>query len=126
MLTPQRNAKNLARRVELQIANDWNLVPAARNIHVRHAALEHCYASCHMSTPRDEPLAATATELVAAAEKLYTKLKHGTVKVHGHKRPINGDVRLLRNADDLSAKEKLLLDSYGRVTKVVAGSQEIH
>ena len=125
VLTPQRNVKNLARRVEMQVANDWCLVPAMRNVSMRHAALETCYATCHMNVPKDQVQAATAAELVTAAEQLYSKLKRGTVTMHGQKRPINGDLRLLRCADDLSGKEKLLLDSYRRVTKGFAGSQEV-
>ena len=87
ILTPQRNAKNLARRVEMQVANDWNLVPAARNISVRHSALEGAYASCTMRTPKDEPLAATATKLMAAIVNIYRSLHRGTVKVQGQKHP---------------------------------------
>ena len=125
ILTPQRNVKNLARRVEMQIANDWSLVPAMRNVSLRYAALESCYASCWMNAPTNQPLEATATSLVTAAEQLYSKLKTGTVTMQGKKRPIKGDMRLLRHADDLSSQEKLLLDSYRRVTKNFAGSQEI-
>ena len=125
VLTPQRNVKNLARRVEMQIANDWCLVPAMRNVSMRHAALESCYASCRMSAPKNQPQAATAASLVTAAEQLYSKLKKGSVTMHGKKRPIKGDMRLLRYADDLSSKEKLLLDNYRRVTKGFAGSQEV-
>ena len=85
----------------MQVGNDWNLVPAARNISVRHAALQSSYISCTMGAPKAKPLEATATDLVEAAEKLYEKLQRGTVKIHGRKRPIHGDLRLLRYADDL-------------------------
>ena len=82
ILTPLRNAKNLARRVEIQVANDWNLVPAARNIAARHTALQSSYASCTMNAPKSKPLPATATELVEAAEQLYKKLPQGSVQFH--------------------------------------------
>ena len=78
-----------------------------------------------MNAPKNQPLAATAACLITAAEQLYSKLKTGTVTMHGKKRPIKGDMPLLRNADDLSSHEKLLLDSYRRVTKNFAGPQEI-
>ena len=91
ILTPHRNAKNLARRVELQIANDWNLVPAARGISARFQALQSSYATCTMNAPKSKPLPATATDLVQAVEALYRKLQQGSVKVDKKRRPIHGD-----------------------------------
>ena len=42
-LTPEKHARNLARRVELQIASDWGLVPAAHNLTMRYQALKSSF-----------------------------------------------------------------------------------
>ena len=90
------------------------------------AGLDACLPeTCIMNAPKSKPLPATATDLVQAVETLYRKLHQGSVKVHGKKRPIHGDFRLLRHADGLSKDEQLLLDNYSRITKSLAGTQEV-
>ena len=45
--------------------------------------------------------------------------------MHRQKRFMRDDFRCLRYADNYSPKEKTLLDSYSRVTKSLAGTQEV-
>ena len=123
VLTPQRHAKNLARRVEVQIAGDWGLVPGAHNLTMRYAALKEAHLSCRMRASADKPLDVNAAELIDGLDELFKKLHRGSYTSHGRKRPLNGDITKLRWADNLTPAESLLVGSFGKVLKKVAGSQ---
>jgi len=71
------------------------------------------------------PLAESATEFLQAAKTMFERLDRGTAIIHGRKQPINGDVGLLRCADDLQQSEKDLLELYRKVTCTLPGSQGI-
>ncbi len=125
VLTPQRHAKNLARRIEMQIAGDWGLVPGAHNLTMRYAALKHAHLACRMRVSDDRPLDVNAAQLVEAADMLYKRLHAGTYTSHGRKRPLNGDITKLLWADNLTAVEKIVVGSFGQVSRRVAGSQAL-
>ena len=124
-LTPQRHAKNLARRVEMQIAGDWCVVPSAHNLTMRYHALKYSYLMCHMRLPEDKPLDINASALIDAADMLFKRLHAGTVTIHGKKRPLKGDITKLQWADNLTTEEKILVGCFGKVTKNLAGSQSL-
>ena len=125
ILTPARHAKNIARRIEAQIAGDWTLVSSAHNLTMRWNALRHSYLTCKMQLPTDRALSANAALLVDAADMLFKRLHCGTYTTQGQKRPINGDITKLQYADGLSGEEKILVGCFGKVTKKVAGSQSL-
>jgi len=125
LLDPPRHAKNLARRIEVQIAGDWSVVPAAHNLTMRYNSLKHSYLSCRRNCPPDRPLAENASILIKAVEKVFESLHKGVYEAHGSKRPINGDITKLKYADGIDNEERQLVDSYNLVTRKVAGSQTL-
>jgi hypothetical protein len=123
VFTPQRHAKNLARRIEVQIAGDWGLVPGAHNLTMRYAALKEAHLSCRMRVTGDKPLDVNAQQLIDAADMLFKRLHQGSYTSHGRKRPLNGDITKLQWADNITSEERMLVGSFGRVLRKVAGSQ---
>ena len=85
ILTPGLYAQHQAMRSEAQIASDWMLVPAARNLHWRYEVLHASFLSCKQKVAAGEPLNVNLQELVSAATSLWTRLKQGSIKVRGQK-----------------------------------------
>jgi hypothetical protein len=112
VLDPDRYCKNVARRAEMQFGGHWTALPIARNLAVRYQALKRAFLMVGRRRQSGMPLADSANEFLKAAKTLFERLDRGTVLIHGKKRPINGDVGLLRWADDLQQSEKELLDLY--------------
>jgi hypothetical protein len=125
VLDPDRYCKNVARRAEMQFGGHWTALPIARNLAVRYQALKRAFLMVGRRRQSGMPLADSANEFLLAAKTLFERLDRGTVLVHGKKRPINGDVGLLRWADDLQQSEKELLDLYKKVASDLPGSQGI-
>jgi hypothetical protein len=125
VLNPDRYCKNIARRAEMQFAGHWTALPIARNLAVRYEALRKAYMMVGRRRQSGMPLADSATEFLQAAKTLFERLDSGTAIIHGKRQPINGDVGLLRWADDLQQSEKDLLELYRKVTSTLPGSQGI-
>jgi hypothetical protein len=125
VLTPPAYVRNLARRPELQLAAECTVIPIARNLCIRHAALNSSYMKVGRAAQSQGPSAESAEEYVKAATQLLDLLDRGVYYLHGKALPVNGDVRNLRFADGLATKEGELLDIYQKATRCLAGSQEI-
>ena len=92
---------------------------------MRYAALKHAHLTCRMTVSDDMPLDVNAAQLVEAADMLYKRLHAGTYTSHGRKRPLNGDITKLQWADNLTSEERILVGSFGKVSRRVAGSQAL-
>ena len=125
VLNPDRYCKNIARRAEMQFSGHWTALPIARNLAVRYEALRRAFMMVGRRRKSGMPLADSANEFLKAAKTLFERLDRGTAMIHGEKQPINGDVGLLRWADDLQQSEKDLLELYRKVTSSLPGSQGI-
>jgi hypothetical protein len=109
----------------MQMASHWTTLPIARNLAVRYQALRNAYMMVGRKRAAGRPMAETATQFLDAAKRIFDRLSEGTVRIHNHRVPINGDVAMLRWADDLHADERELLELYRKVTASLAGSQGI-
>jgi hypothetical protein len=100
-------------------------VPGARSLHWHYQVLRQAFLICTEKVAPGEDLSVNLKSLIDAATSIFHRLHRGTVKVHGKKMPINGDVAMLFRADDLTAAEKTLLRSYLNVTRAISGCQAI-
>ena len=64
ILTPGAYAQMLATRVEAQLAGDWMLVPAARNLHWRYEVLRSAFILCKQRLPADVSLTENLETLI--------------------------------------------------------------
>ena len=124
-LTPPAFTRNLARRPEMQFAGECTVIPIARNLCIRHAALKSSYMMVGRAPKLQGPSTESAEEYIKAATSLLDRLDRGVYYLHGRPMPVNGDVRSLRFADGITTKETELLDIYQKATRSLAGSQEI-
>ena len=124
-LLPGPYAKMLACRPELQVAGDWMLVPATRNLHWRYTVLQSAFVLCKQKVNPGETMAENLDNLVKALENIWTKIEKNTAVIQKRKTPINGNMGLLFSDDDIGVTEKLLLRSYLDVTKNIAGCQAL-
>ena len=124
-LLPGDYAAMLATRVETQVAGDWMVVPAARNLHWRYAVLHSAFIACKQKVAPGETLQQNLVELVEATKKIWQKMASNTVLVNGRKKNINGNVGLLFASDDLTSSERIILRSYLNTTASIAGCQQI-
>ena len=109
----------------MQMASHWTTLPIARNLAVRYQALRNAYMMVGRQHAAGRPMAETAKQFLDAAKRIFDRLDQGTVRIHNHRVPINGDVAMLRWADDLHDNEHVLLELYRKVTATLAGSQGI-
>ena len=65
----------LATRAETQLAGDWMLVPASRNLHWRYAVLHSAFMVCKQTIAPGETWNVNLTKLVDAAGSLWEKYK---------------------------------------------------
>jgi hypothetical protein len=112
VLDPDRFCKSVARNCLMQMASHWTTLPIARNLAVRYQALRNAYMMVGRKRAAGRPMAETATQFLDAAKRIFDRLSEGTVRIHNHRVPINGDVAMLRWADDLHADERELLELY--------------
>ena len=117
-LFPGPYAKMIACRPELQIAGDWMLLPAARNLHWRYAVLRSAFVVCKEKVAPGESMAANIEILINAMESIWKKISSNAAVVQRRELPINGNIGLLFSDDDMGASEKLVLRSYLNVTKI--------
>ena len=124
-LLPGPYAQMLAVRPEMQVAGDWMLVPATRNLHWRYAVLRSAFIVCKHRLPPGETLHENVERMVQATEKIWRKISGNLAIVNGRKRPINGNLSMLFADDDMGAAEKTVLRAYLDTTRNVAGCQAI-
>ena len=115
----------LACRPEVQIAGDWMLLPAARNLHWRYAVLKSAFVVCKEKVAPGESMAANIEILINAMESIWKKIASNSAVVQKRKLPINGNIGLLFSDDDMGASEKLVLRSYLNVTRNISGCQAL-
>ena len=125
VVTPGLHAQHLATRSEAQVASDWMVVPAARNLHWRYSVLHKAFVTCKEKLAAGESLTVNLQQLVDASTSLLERLHKGSVIINKKPKPINGDMAMLFKADDLKPGEKLLLRCYFNITQSIAGCQAI-
>ena len=64
-------------------------------------------------------------QLIKATENIWKKIAQNCAVVSKHKRPINGNLGILFSDDDMGIHEKLVLRSYLKATKNIAGCQAL-
>ena len=106
-VTPGLHAQHLATRSEAQLASDWMVIPAARNLHWRYSVLHKAFVTCKEKLAAGESLSVNLQQLVDASTSLLQRLHKGSVKIHGVAKPVNGDLAMLFKADELQPGEKL-------------------
>ena len=124
-LVPSDYAGMLSTRPEMQIAGDWMVVPAARNLHWRYAVLHSAFVACKQKVAPGESLNQNLTDLVEATKKIWQRISSNTVIINGQKKNVNGNLAMLFAADDISSAEKIILRSYMNTTASIAGCQAI-
>ena len=67
-LCPGPYAQMLATRVEMQVAGDWMLVPAARNLHWRYEVLHSAFIVCKQRLAPSSDMAQNLRNLLAATD----------------------------------------------------------
>ena len=125
VVTPGDYAKMLATRPEMQVAGDWMLLPGARNLHWRYEVLHSAFMVCKQKVAPGETLNRNADELIEATKKIWQRIQSNSVTIGKSKTPLNGDIRKLFSADDITSAEKIILRSYFNTTANIAGCQAI-
>ena len=118
-------AAMLSTRPEVQVAGDWMLVPAARNLHWRYAVLHSAFVMCKQKISPGESLLQNLTDLVEATKTIWSRIASNVVTINQQKKNINGNMSMLFAADDLTNPERIILRSYMNVTASIAGCQQI-
>ena len=124
-LLPGEYARMLATRPETQVAGDWMVVPAARNLHWRYAVLHSAFLVCKQKVAPGETLNQNLADLIEATEKVWKRISSNTVRINGVKKNINGNIQMLFAAEDLTSAERIILRSYLNTTASIAGCQQI-
>ena len=118
-------AAMVATRPEAQIAGDWMLVPAARNLHWKHTVLRSSFLTCKQKVAPGEPLEKNLSELVIATRSIFNRIRKNTIEINRKKVNMNGDIRMIFSADDVTATEKTILSSFLNTTASIPGCQQI-
>ena len=124
-LVPGEYAQMLATRSEIQVAADWMLVPAARNLHWRYEVLHSAFMTCKQKVAPGESLQQNLGELIAAVRKIWDCIAKNTVMINGKKKNINGNIGMLFSADGITTAEKTILRAYLNTTSNISGCQAI-
>ena len=106
-LVPSDYVSMLSTRPEMQIAGDWMVVPAARNLHWRYAVLHSAFVACKQKVAPGETLNQNLIELVEATKKIWQRISSNIVMIHRQKKNVNGNLAMLFAADDISSAERL-------------------
>ena len=109
----------------MQVAADWMLVPAARNLHWRYQVLHSAFMVCKQKVAPGESLQQNLDELLTAARKIFLCIAKNTVLINEQKKNINGNIGMLFSADDVTPAEKTILRAYLNTTENIAGCQAI-
>ncbi len=115
----------MARRVELNVQNDWALVPALRNLWWRKAALNTPFLRGKSLIRPGLASEENAELLIEAAQSLEQRLQNGTYVAGGKKWPLNGGTTKLWFCNDLSDAEKILLHHLEHITSTLPGTQGV-
>ena len=125
LLRPGPYAQMLACRPEMQIAGDWMLVPAARNLHWRYEVLSSAFIACKQRLNPDSNPQQNMDDLVKAIVYIWERMAKNNVCIQGKVQPINGKVELLFKDDNISSLGKLIMKSYLDTTRHISGCQAI-
>ena len=126
VLTPWDHVGMHARRVEANIKNDWNLVPAQRNLTTKWDALCGDDVACKHAVDREKAGNVLSAELVEAASKLYEKLAKGSwIDFQGTKRKINHDFTKLQYAENITPMQRDLIRDMTFLSKKFPGTQQV-
>ena len=109
----------------MQVAADWMLVPAARNLHWRYQVLHSAFMVCKQKVAPGESLQQNLDELLTAVRKIWLCIAKNTVVINERKKNINGNIGMLFSADGVTAAEKTILRAYLNTTENIAGCQAI-
>ena len=88
-LVPGEYAQMLATRPEMQVAADWMLVPAARNLHWRYQVLHSAFMVCKQKVAPGESLQQNLDELLIAVRKIWLCIAKNTVVINEKKKRIS-------------------------------------
>ena len=124
-LLPGEYAQMLATRPEIQVAADWMLVPAARNLHWRYQVLRSAFLTCKQKVAPGESLQQNLDELMVAVRNIWECIAKNTVVINGTKKNINGNIGMRFSADGITPAEKTILRAYLNTTANIAGCQAI-
>ena len=116
VLLPGEHAHMLATRPEMQIARDWMVVPAARNLHWRYEVLHSAFLVCKQKVAPGESLTHSLQELINATKLNWQRIASNTVVINKVKKPINGNMGMLFSADNITPTEKIILRFYLNTT----------
>ena len=130
VLSPAAYAQMMATRPEAQVAGDWMVVPSAAQLDWRYKVLRSSFMTCRQRLAPGESLNQNLSDLIHATEKIWKRLQKNSVTVknsdgENSTMPINGDVRKLFSAIDITSAEKTILMSYLNTTSNIAGCQAI-
>lgn len=106
LLKPDLYCKSVARSSLMQMAEHWTTLPIARNLAARYHALRNAYMMVGRRHEAGKPLAESAQEFIGVARKQFDRFDSGSGRIHNKRVPINGDVAMLRWADDARNRER--------------------
>ena len=84
-LVPGVYAQMLATRAEMQIAADWMLVPAARNLHWRYEVLHSAFMTCKQKVAPGESFQHNLDALIEAVRKIWERISKDTAVINKKK-----------------------------------------
>ena len=82
-LLPHDYAKMLSTRPEMQVAGDWTLVPAARNLCWRYSVLHSAFMVCKQKVSPGKDSTQNLEELVEGARRIFKRIAANTVVIQG-------------------------------------------
>ena len=92
-------AQMLATRCEAQIASDWMLVPAARNLHWRYIVLHNAFCVTKRYATLDLDRGQQIQHLLDSMRWIWEAYRKNTVTINKQQCHINGNSRLLLQDD---------------------------
>ena len=125
VVDPRDFAQGLARRIEGQMRQDWGLVPAVRNVSMRHEAITGTRMAVKQPMEPGIPIESLGRGLVRAASPLYTMLWKGSYKVGSKQRRVAGDITKLRFAENLTTMQRTLLRGVDFIGATLPGTQQV-
>ena len=85
VLLPAEHAQLLATRPEMQIAGDWMVVPAARNLYWRYEVLHSAFMVCKQKVAPGESLTRNLHDLVEATKSIWQRISTNSVLINDQK-----------------------------------------
>ena len=118
-------AQMLATRCEAQIASDWVLVPAARNLHWRYMVLHNAFCVTKRYATLDPDTGEQIQNLLKQMRWIWEAYRKNTVTINKQQCHINSNFRLLLQDDDITDTAKTILNGWIKTTETVAGCQAL-